>query len=481
LASGSARHDRRAALAPVGVAVAVSRDFIPHEYQTIARDFLLATPRGALYADMGMGKTGASLMALETLRFAGFDDPMLVIAPRRVALDTWPDEVAKWEQTKHLRIAPMVGTPEQRLNALRTPADIHTINYEQLPWLIETVGTDTWPWRAVIADESTKLKGMRTKGQGGLRTNVLATIARLTDYWWNLSGTPCPNGLKDLWGQYWYADFGRRLGTTHTAFMQRWFQREWSGYGVKPLAHANAEIHRLIADITLSLRARDWFDLTEPLVQNVVVKMPENLRGQYCELERDMFTELECGTEIEVFNAGALTGKCMQFANGAVYCPHPQWRPVHTLKLEALESIVNESGGAQVMVAYGFQSDRDRILKAIPDSVDISTPKGLAAFKGGAKQVGVAHPASMGHGLDGLQDNCWTLVYFGYTWKLDDHQQILERIGPMRQVQCGHPERLVRVFNIVTEDTLDDVVLDRHRTKRSVQDLLMEYMTRRKS
>lgn len=459
----------------------MARDFIPHEYQAIARDFLLATPRGALYADMGMGKTAATLTALETLRFAGFDDPMLVLAPRRVALDTWPDEIAKWNQTKHLRIATIVGTPEQRMAALRTRADIHTCNYEQLPWLVEKVGEGRWPWKAVVADESTKLKGMRTRGQGGQRTNALANVARMTDYWWNLSGTPCPNGLKDLWGQYWYADFGKRLGTTHTAFMERWFKPKWSGHGVEVLPHSEKEIHARIADITMSLRAKDWFDVRDPLVQNVPVKMPKNLRSHYQQLERDMFTKLECGTDIEVFNAGALTGKCMQFANGAVYTQYPAWTQVHTLKLEALESIINESGGAQILVAYGFKSDRERILKAIRGSVDISTASGLAAWKAGEHQVGVAHPASMGHGLDGMQENCWILVYFGYTWKLDDHQQILERIGPVRQIQSGHADRLVRVFNIVAEGTLDEVVLDRHDTKRDTQDLLMEYMVRRKA
>ncbi len=177
----------------------MSRPFVPHEYQRLAMDFLLATPRGALYADMGMGKTGSTLSALETLKFAGFDDPILVMAPRRVAKDTWPDEIAKWDHTKHLTIAPIVGTPEQRMAALRRKADIHSVNYEQLPWLIDQVGAEGWRWKAVIADESPVLKGMRTRGQGGLRTNRLAEVARIPDYWWNLSGTPCPNGLKDLW------------------------------------------------------------------------------------------------------------------------------------------------------------------------------------------------------------------------------------------------------------------------------------------
>ncbi len=215
-------------------------------------------------------------------------------------------------------------------------------------------------------------------------------------------------------------------------------------------------------------------------MQNVVVKLPPTLRKQYKQLEDDMFTKLDSGHSIEVFNSGALTAKCMQFANGAVYCPHPEWKPVHTLKLEALESIVNEAGGAQILVAYAFQSDKARILKHFKDAVDISTDKGLASFKRCEKQIGVAHPGSMGHGLDGMQETCWLAVYYGYQWRLDYHQQILERIGPMRQVQSGFPDRLVRVWNIVCEDTLDETCLERHDTKRDTQDLLMAYMRRRK-
>lgn len=444
-------------------------------------DFLLATPRGALYADMGMGKTGATLGALETLRFAGFDDPILVMAPRRVAKDTWPDEVAKWAHTKHLTIAPIVGTHEQRTAALRRKADIHTVNYEQLPWLIDAIGgAPHWPWKAVIADESPVLKGHRTKGQGGMRTNRIGEIARIPDYWWNLSGTPCPNGLKDLWGQFWFLDHGERLGRTYTAFADRWFRLKRNGYGIEPMPHSEPEIHARIADITMSLRAKDWFDLKDPLVQPVRVKLPPHLRKQYDQLERDMFTQLVSGDKIEVFNEGALTQKVMQFANGAVYTEHPKWKAVHTLKLEALESIVNEAGGAQILVAYAFQSDKERILAAFKEAIDISTDKGLKAFKAGDKQLGIAHPGSMGHGLDGMQENCWLAVYFGYQWRLDYHQQILERIGPMRQVQSGYPDRLVRVWNIIVDDTIDDVVLDRHGTKRDTQDLLMEYMRRRK-
>lgn len=454
------------------------KPFTPHEYQSLGAQFLLATPKAALYADMGMGKTGTVLSVLDKLLHAGYDEPILVLAPLRVARDTWRNEAAKWDDFSHYRVAPIVGTEAERRQALRTPAHIHTCNYEQIPWLVANEGK-SWRWRMIVADESTRLKGYRLK-QGGDRAQALALVARLAQRWINLSGTPAPNGLKDLWGQYWYIDHGERLGRTYTGFEHRWFRKKYSGYGLEPFDHSEKEIHERIADVTMSLRAKDWFDLKDPRVVQVRVQLTPALRQKYRELERELFTTLACGTHIEVFNSGALTGKCMQFANGAVYTTHPEWAAVHDLKLQALESIVNESGGKQMLVAYNFQSDRDRILKRFPQAVDISRPTGFKAWSAGDKQIGVAHPASMGHGLDGMQEFCWTLVYYGYTWKMDDHEQILERIGPMRQLQSGHEDRIVDVFQIICDDTLDEDCLERHASKCSVQDALKAAMTRRK-
>lgn len=455
----------------------MSKPFTPHEFQALATQFLLATPKAALYADMGMGKTGAVLSVLDKLMHAGYDEPILVLAPKRVAKDVWSDEALKWDDFRKYYVMPIVGNVSVRNVAVTTRAHIHTCNYENLEWLVRRVSREKWPWKLVVADESTKLKGFRLQ-QGGKRARALALVAGLTERWINLSGTPAPNGLKDLWGQYWFLDRGERLGRTYSGFMQRWFRPKYDGYGIEPMPHSEKEIHERIGDITMALRARDWFDLAEPKVNEIRVKLPEGLRKQYKQLERELFTKLQCGTEVEVFNAAALTTKCLQFANGACYTKAPAWVHVHNLKLEALESIVNESGGKQLLVAYEFQSDRERILKAFKDSIDISTAKGLEAFKAGHKQIGVAHPASMGHGIDGLQHNCWTLIYFGHGWAMDLRDQILERIGPMRQKQGGY-ERVVEVYNIICHETLDDDVIDRHASKRSVQEALTTAMARR--
>lgn len=454
------------------------RPFTPREYQSLAMNFLLGTPRAALFAGMGTGKTSSTLSVIDSLLLTGTSDPFLVIAPLRVARDTWTDEVHKWRDFNHLEVSPIVGEPRQRRAMLRRPAHVYTTNYEQLPWLVEHFHGKPWPFRNVVCDESPRLKGFRTK-QGGQRTRALATVARQTDRWINLTGTPAANGLKDLWGQFWFLDFGARLGRTFTAFTERWFRQNYNGFGIKPMPFAEREIHAAIEDITYSIRPEDWFDLAAPIEEVIAIRLPARVRKQYDELEKEMFTQLACGTEVEAFNAAALTNKCRQLANGAVYTTHPAWTAVHDAKLEVLDSIVEESAGASVLVSYEFKSDRARILQQFGKrAVDISTPTGLAAFKSGEVPIGVAHPASMGHGIDGLQEVCNILVYFGHGWDLEQRQQILERIGPVRQMQSGH-RRPVWVYSIVAEDTLDSVVLERHQSKREVQDLLLAAMARR--
>jgi SNF2-related domain len=452
------------------------RKFTAHEYQQIMIDFGLSTPRSAWFAGMGVGKTVSALTLADTLIMTGTTDPILVLGPKRVAQETWPTEVQKWDHLNHLHVIPVIGTPAQRRAALLTPGDIYTMNYENLPWLVETIGRRAWPFRTVISDESTRLKGFRLM-QGGLRTRALAQVARHTDRWINLTGTPAPNGLKDLWGQFWFLDFGARLGRTYSGFMERWFAPTYDGYGVKPLPNAEREIYAAIEDITISIRPEDWFDLEKPIERVVRVQLPPTAKKSYRELERDMFAQLACGTEVEVFNAAALTNKCRQMANGAAYTTHPAWVQVHDAKLDALESIVQEANGMPILVAYEFVSDRERLLKTFKSAVDISKPEGLKKFRAGTAPIGIAHPQSMGHGIDGLQDVTNIITFFGTGWNLEYHQQMIERIGPMRQKQSGH-KRPVWVYSIVADDTLDDVILERHASKRATQDLLLEAMAR---
>jgi SNF2 family DNA or RNA helicase len=428
---------------------------------------------------MGTGKTSATLYTLDLLKLLGDigTSPTLVIGPVRVARDTWPEEVAKWDQFKDLRIVALSGSPKQRIDALKRKADIYTISYELAPWLV-TQYQAKWPFRQVVADESDRLKGFRMN-QGGMRAHQLGRIAHnLTDRWINLTGTPAPNGLKDLWGQTWYIDKGERLGRTYSAFMNRWFRPKWSGHGVEPMPHAGKEIHAALKDVCLTIDPKDYFDLKDPIVRTINVILPPKARALYKTLEKELFAEMGALGNIEVFNAAALTNKCLQLANGAVYIDYPKWIPVHDEKIEALRSIEAESGGTPLLVAYSFKSDLARIKAAFPRAVELSTSAGMAAFRSGNAGIGLAHAKSMGHGIDGLQSVTNILVRYGHDWNLGERMQMLERIGPVRQMQAGL-DRPVFVYDIIALETVDETVIQAHSSKRSVQDLLLEAMKRR--
>jgi len=456
-------------------------------------DFIAERKRCALWAAPGMGKTVISYTYIDALLVAGLlTKPALVIGPLRVARDTWTDEVQKWEHLRDLETSFIGGTKQQRAAALKRDVPIFTTNYEQLPWLIDTIGEDNWPFGMVVADESTKLKGYRTQ-QGGRRSGALGKVAFKSEYWLNLTGTPAPNGLVDLWGQTWFLDEGQRLGRTYTAFVERWFYRPPRDGGENeqrqkliPFRHSEKEIHNALRDLCLTLDPKDWFDIKEPIVTPVMVKLPPAARKIYDEFERTMYAELADSIELEVFNAAALTNKCLQIANGAVYGGTRQgaatveeidecdYRGIHDAKLEALESVMSELN-VPPLIAYQFRSDKERILKAFPKIVDLSTKRGMAAFKAGDAPGGVAHPKSMGHGIDGLQDVTNALIRFGHDWNLEERLQMLERIGPVRQAQSGY-DRAVLVFDLIAEDTIDETVIARHESKRQVQDLLLEAM-----
>lgn len=448
------------------------RDFTPRAYQTLIRDHILDRPRSAVWAGMGMGKTTSTLNALDAIALAD-DAPVLVLAPLRVARSTWPDETAKWSHLSGMSVMPVLGSERERRAALRMPAQVYTTNYEQLPWLVEHWG-DRWPYRTVVADESTKLKSFRLR-QGGARAQALGRVAHTkVKRFVQLTGTPSPNGLQDLWGQAWFLDAGERLGRTYSAFSNRWFRTAPNGFGTVALPHAQAEIQAKLQDLCLTVEAKDWFDLREPIVNNIYVDLPIKARMHYAEMERQMFTQLG-EHEVEAFGAAARTIKCLQIANGAAYVGDDgAWQDLHDEKLQALESIINETAGP-VLVAYHFKSDLARLLAAFPKGQHLdANPKTIADWNAGKIPVLFAHPASAGHGLN-LQDGGSTLVYFGHWWNLEERLQILERIGPTRQMQAGH-DRPVFIHNIIARDTVDELVMERIETKREVQDILLAAM-----
>lgn len=449
--------------------------FTPREYQELAVDHILSTPRCAIWAGMGMGKTSATLYALDCLRYVE-KGPALVIAPLRVAQSVWPEEAAKWSAFQRMGVCPIMGGVEARKKALRQAADVHTINYEMLPWLVEAVG-DKWPWTTIVADESTRLKSFRLRA-GGRRARALSQVAWSHAHRFiELTGTPAPNGLQDLWGQLWFLDRGERLGRTHGAFINRWFRmiqcqgfRKFDG----PLPGAQEEIHKKCRDICLSLRAQDYFDLQEPIIVDVPIDLPPLAQTVYKGMEKTMFAELQDGAEVEALNAAAKTIKCLQLANGAIYTDDSgAWSPIHDAKLTALESIVEEAAGMPVLVAYHFKSDLARLKKYFPAGRELDkNPKTISDWNKGRIPIMFAHPASAGHGLN-LQDGGNIVVMLGHWWDLEQYQQIIERIGPVRQMQAGH-NRPVFIYNIVARNTVDETVIARRQSKRSVQDLLLE-------
>ena len=463
--------------------------FRPRDYQRQIIRHIITHPRCALFVPMGMGKTGSTLAALETLLTVDADlHRVLVIAPLRVAVSTWPDEVRKWGFS--LSVAAICGTPAQRRAALEKGTDICTINYEQLPWLVDQLGED-WPFDVVVADESTRLKSFRLNG-GSSRARALSRVAwtRVRRFV-ELTGTPAPNGYQDLWGQLWFLDRGQRLGLTFTRFRDMYFTPRRCGasaFAVQYdlLAWAQEKIQQNIADLCMSLNTGDYFPVDAPIVCPVMVDLPAAARRAYDRVERDAFLELDSGEVVDAVNAAARSVKCLQIAAGAVYFePEDRpgttaWETLHNAKIEALESIVEEAGGAPVLVAYHWQADLARLRKAFPQGRELDKdPETIRAWNRGEIPILFAHPASAGHGLN-LQDGGCILAFFSLWWDLEHYQQIVERIGPVRQAQAGHP-RPVYLYHILARDTLDEVVMRRIRTKRKVQDLLLEACDARKN
>ena len=466
------------------------------EYQELLRvTTQLGDLRGQSFAH---GKAGTALHKLGRYEeaLAAFDGALrlepemadahhsrgLVLAPLRVAASTWPDEAAKWQHLADMSVSPVVGTPAQRRAALKREARVYTTNYENIPWLVEHYG-ERWPFRKIVSDESTKLKGFRLR-QGSKRAQALARVAHKHCCWFTeLTGTPSPNGLKDLWGQAWFLDAGQRLGRTFTAFRDRWFAAAPGGgqfREIRPLPHAQDEIQARLADICLSVDPRDWFNLNEPIVNTVRVELPAKACTLYREMEREMFLALG-EHEIEAFNAASRTLKCLQLANGAIYTDeHGAWTEVHDVKLQALQDIVEEAAGMPVLVAYHFQSDLARLLRAFPQARHLDDdPQTIRDWNAGRIPVLLAHPASAGHGLN-LQDGGNILAVLGHWWDLEQYQQIVERIGPVRQMQAGL-DRPVFIHHIVAAGTVDELVVARRDSKRDVQDLLLEAMKHRRA
>lgn len=467
--------------------------FVPRPYQHLIRRFMFDNERGNIFASMGTGKTGSSICSFDELRMFGEAKRGLVLAPKRVAESSWPDEITKWRESfGHLKIVAAIGTADQRLAALRANADLTCINYDNAEWLLEQYGVDNWPFDVVFADESTRLKRLRVslqtstrgkefiRGQGSSRAKALARVAHTkVRRWYNLTGSPAPNGLIDLWGQQWFIDAGKRLGTSFDAYAWRYFrqsrgaERGQERYEVMP--YQDAAIHAKVAETSITIDAKDWFDIEQPIVRHVEIVLPPKARQQYEEMRKKLFTWIE-DHPLEAFSAGVKSLKLLQLASGSVYYDKEEnWAKVHDEKIDALQSIVEETNGEPLLVRYAFRPDKERICKAFPRArtLDKDSKGTIAAFQRGEIPMLVLHAASAGHGLD-LQHHCRVLVDYSTDYNLEHDEQIIERIGPTRQAQIGKKVAVFR-YRIIAKDTIEQtVVLPVLSGKMTVQEALKD-------
>jgi hypothetical protein len=463
-----------------------------HAYQTDqAIPHIQTHERCALWCAVGGGKTVFTLTALDDLSMVETDVwPCLVVTTKRVARSVWPQEPGEWAHLSHLTVSAVVGTDDERRAALRRKAHIYTINSENVAWLVDVISAD-WPFRTVVADESTRLKSVRveqgSKNAGALR-DVALTKAKRTGgslvrglspgvrRFIELTGTPAPNGLKDLWGQTYFLDAGQRLGTSYTAFEQRWFRKGYDGYSLEPMPHAEAEIHAKLRDICLTV---DVPPAPDPICNDIYVDLPPAVRRIYDDMEKKMYADIE-EMGVEAFSAASKTSKCEQIANGAIYVDDEKnWKKLHDAKIEVLEDIIEESAGAPVLVGYQFRHDLYCLQRAFPKAVVMDDdPKTIERWNGGEIGILLAHPQSAGHGLNMARGGN-ILARFGFDWNLEFYDQIIGRIGPRRQMQAGF-DRPVFDHRILARRTVDELKRDRVTSKRSVQAILMEAMKRRK-
>ena len=431
----------------------------PHNYQQFATDFILEHPISCLMLDMGLGKTVITLTALWQLALDSFDvSRILVIAPKRVAEDTWPKELSKWEHLSGLDATLVMGTQAEREAALRQQTFLYIINRENVSWLVEN---HRWDFDMVVIDELSSFKSNQAQRFKAMK-KVRPLVSRIV----GLTGTPAPNSLLDLWPEMYLMDMGQRLGRFIGGFRDRFFTPDKRNreiiYSYKPREGAENAIYGLISDICISMKAVDYLDMPELIMNRVEVSMDSRERKIYDDFQRDMVVSLQ-GEELDAVNAAALSGKLTQMANGAVYGENRKVLHIHDRKLDALEDLMEAANGKPLLVAYWYEHDLQRIKARFKNARCIDTTQDIDDWNAGKIPLALIHPASAGHGLN-LQEGGCAIVWFGLTWSLELYQQLNARLW--RQGQ----KHTVVIHHIVTKDTHDEDVLralDKKDTRQS--------------
>lgn len=438
--------------------------YSPHDYQRYAVEFITTHPIAALLLDMGLGKTSITLTAINDLLFDSFEvHKVLVVAPLRVARDTWSAEIEKWEHLKNLRYSVVVGTEQERLKALRTPADIYIINRENIQWLVEESGFP-FDFDMAVIDELSSFKNHQSK-----RFKAFMQIRPKLKRIIGLTGTPASNGLMDLFAEFKLLDMGERLGRFIGQYRNAYFQPDKRNgmviYSYKPLPNAERQIYDKISDITISMKAADHLKMAELISAEYTIQLSEKEKEKYDRLKKDLILSTE-DNEVTAANAASLSNKLSQMANGAVYSDDESVIQVHDRKLDALEDIIESMNGKPLLVAYWFKHDLERIRKRF-EIREIKSSEDISDWNSGKIPVALIHPASAGHGLN-LQNGGSTLVWFGLTWSLELYQQTNARLW--RQ---GQTADTVVIQHIIAKGTIDEQIIKALKTKDTTQAALI--------
>lgn len=448
--------------------------YSPHEYQKRATEFILDHEAAGLFLEMGLGKTVITLTAIDELMNDRFEvTKVLVIAPLRVAEDTWSRESKKWDHLEHLKISKILGAAADRIKALKKQADIYVINRENVVWLVEYLEENRirWPFDMVVIDELSSFKSNQAK-----RFKALKKMRPMMDRVVGLTGTPAANSLMDLWAEMYLLDRGERLGRTLTAYRGNWFRPGYGNgyvtYKWEPRRGALEDITKRISDITVSMKAEDYLTLPDKIETTIEVDMGEKGLKAYKEMEKESLIELE-GEEIAAMDAAAVMSKLLQLANGFVYDGAHNAKLIHTAKLEALEEIIEAADGSPVLVFYNFQADKDAILAKFHEARLLENDSTVEDWNRGKIKILLAHPASAGFGLN-LQEGGHIMAWYGLPWSLEQYLQAVARL--QRQGQ-KYP---VMVYHLIAKGTVDEQVVKSLSKKDITQSALIGILKDRK-
>ncbi|MEG2050907.1 MAG: DEAD/DEAH box helicase [Oscillospiraceae bacterium] len=449
--------------------------YAPHPYQEYCTNRIISDPAIGLFLDMGLGKTAITLTAINDLIYNHFSvSKVLVIAPKKVAEATWSKEASKWDHLKHLRLITVLGSQTKRVRALNSPGDIYIINRENIPWIVEYY-QNRWPFDMVIIDESSSFKNGKAKRFKAL-TWVRPHIKRIVE----LTGTPAPNGLQDLWAQVYLLDGGERLGKYITHYRERYFEPDKRNaqqvFSYKPKLGAEERILELIGDICVSMKAEDYLQLPDVVTDDIPVVLDSAAQKKYNDMEREMLLQIDDETYIDVGTAAALSNKLLQLCNGAVYDNDGQVVEIHDCKIEAFMELIEQLNGQPALVFYNFKHDLTRIKEALKKTKlrvrELRTPEDEADWNNRQIDILLAHPASCAYGLN-LQDGGNHVIWFGLNWSLELYQQANKRLHRQGQQQK------VIIHHLSVVGGRDEDVVQALEDKSDTQDKLIESLKAR--